>query len=80
MRTIPAGSFKANCLSLMDEVNAKGATLLITKRGKPVAKLVPATETVDDIFGFMLGKGTITGDVVGPVISPDEWNSSDDLA
>jgi prevent-host-death family protein len=38
MRTIPAGAFKTNCLALMDEVQAKRETLVITKHGKPVAK------------------------------------------
>ena len=44
-RTIPAGEFKAKCLRLMDEVNEKKLTLIITKRGKPVSQVVPpATE------------------------------------
>lgn len=40
-RTIPAGIFKARCLAIMDEVQAKRQAVVITKRGKPVAKLVP---------------------------------------
>lgn len=44
-RTIPAGEFKAKCLGLIDEVNDGATEVLITKRGKPVARLVPiATE------------------------------------
>lgn len=43
---IPAGEFKAHCLQLMDEVAATGQTLIITKRGKPVAKLVPLEPVV----------------------------------
>jgi prevent-host-death family protein len=39
MRTIPAGEFKAKCLALMDEVAATGDEIVITKRGKPVARL-----------------------------------------
>jgi prevent-host-death family protein len=38
-RTIPAGEFKAKCLALMDEVAATGDEIVITKRGKPVARL-----------------------------------------
>ena len=41
---IAAGEFKAKCLSLMDQVSQKQTTLVITKRGKPVAKLVPYQE------------------------------------
>jgi prevent-host-death family protein len=44
MRTIPAGRFKAQCLSLLDEVAATGETIIVTKRGKPVAKVEPVEE------------------------------------
>lgn len=43
MKTMGAAEFKARCLQLMDEVGPEG--ILITKRGKPVAKLVPAEES-----------------------------------
>ena len=43
------------------------------KRGKPVAKLVPVEKEKDDIFGFLKGKGKITGDVVSPILTPEEW-------
>ena len=46
---------------------------MITKRGKPVAKLVPAGQDTDDIYNFLAGKGAVTGDVVSPVISPEDW-------
>ena len=42
VRSISATQFKARCLSLLDEVAASGETLIVTKHGKPVAKLVPA--------------------------------------
>jgi len=73
MKKMAAGSFKIHCLSVMDEVQAKRETIVITKRGRPVAKLVPADQNADEIYNFLAGKGTITGDVVSPVISPDEW-------
>jgi prevent-host-death family protein len=44
MRTIPAGRFKAQCLRLLDEVAATGETIIVTKRGKPVAKVEPVEE------------------------------------
>ncbi|MDO8834959.1 MAG: type II toxin-antitoxin system Phd/YefM family antitoxin [Vicinamibacterales bacterium] len=40
-RTVAAGTFKARCLALLDEVAATGESLTVTKRGKPVARLVP---------------------------------------
>ena len=75
MKTIPAGTFKARCLAIMDEVASKRESVIITKRGKPVAKLVPVEKEKDDIFGFFNGKGKIEikGDIVSPIISPEEW-------
>jgi prevent-host-death family protein len=72
-KTIPAGTFKARCLALMDEVAAKRQAIVITKRGKPVAKLVPVEKEKDEIFGFMKGKVTVNGDIVGPILTPEEW-------
>jgi prevent-host-death family protein len=73
MKTMTAGAFKANCLAVMDEVQAKRETVVITKRGKPVAKLVPIGLDKDEIFGFLAGKAKITGDIVSPALSPEEW-------
>ena len=44
MRTIPAAQFKARCLKLLDEVAETGETIVVTKRGKPVAKVEPVEE------------------------------------
>jgi len=74
-KTIPAGAFKACCLAIMDEVQAKREAIVITKRGKPVAKLVPVEKEKDDIFGFMKGKLTVLGDVVSPIIDPADWDT-----
>jgi prevent-host-death family protein len=71
MKKIPAGTFKAQCLAIMDEVQARRETVVITKHGKPVAKLVPAGEEADDIYNFLRGKGEITGDVIAPAIT--DW-------
>jgi len=73
MKKMAAGSFKVHCLAVMDEVQSKRQSVLITKRGKPVAKLVPVDKQTDDIFGFLAGKGKVIGDVVSPVFSPEEW-------
>jgi prevent-host-death family protein len=73
MKTIPAGKFKAQCLAIMDEVQAKHQAVVITKRGKPVAKLVPVETEKDEIFGFLKGKIKVTGDIVSPALTPEEW-------
>ena len=75
MKKIPAGIFKAQCLALMDEVKAKRQPLVITKRGQPVAKLVPVESDDDDIFGFFVGRGHLKGDVVSPILSKDDWGN-----
>jgi prevent-host-death family protein len=74
MQTIAAGVFKAKCLAIMDEVQSKREPVIITKKGKPVAKLVPLDkdEEVDPIFGFFAGKIQILGDVESP-IPEEEW-------
>jgi prevent-host-death family protein len=75
MRKIAAGAFKVHCLAVMDEVQRKRQGVLITKRGKPVAKLVPTDKDADDddIYGFLAGKGSIRGDVVSPAFRREEW-------
>ena len=75
MKEMAAGEFKAKCLKVMDQVQKTREPVLITKRGKPVAKVVPAPEAPDDIFGYMKGKVTIPddADIVSPIIPEDEW-------
>ena len=75
MKSIGAGAFKAKCLSIIDDVHANGGELIITKRGKPMAKLVPVSkETPDRIFGALRGLATIHGDIVSPIVEPWEWD------
>ena len=73
MEQITAAHFKANCLRLMDEVAQRRTPIVITKRGKPVAKLVPAdNEPPIDPFGCMAGTAKILGDIINP-IEDLEW-------
>ena len=66
-RTIAAGEFKAKCLKLMDEVQATGQEIVITKHGKPVAKLAPLEKELPSLFGCMKGSIEILGDIIEPV-------------
>src|SRR5271169_4698119 len=62
-REIAAGEFKAKCLSLIDEVNKTGQEIVITKRGKPSAKLIPLKRRkVESLIGRLVGIGEIVGD------------------
>jgi prevent-host-death family protein len=71
MKTMAAGSFKAHCLAIMDEVRAKREAVVITKHGRPVAKLVPADKNTDGIYNFLRGKGAVVGDIISPAI--EDW-------
>lgn len=73
MKKMAAGSFKTNCLAVMDEVQARHETVVITKHGKPVAKLVPVNTDTDEIYDFLAGRGVVNGDIISPAVSPDEW-------
>jgi len=73
VKQIAAGEFKAQCLAIMDQVFESGEPVLITKHGKPVAKLIPAEKRADDIFGHMAGKVKIVGDIVGPATPLEDW-------
>lgn len=70
---IPAGQFKAQCLQLMDYVKKKHVSLIITKHGLPVAKLVPIEEKSIDLFGALSGSIKIVGDIVSPLDEP--WDA-----
>ena len=76
METINASDFKTRCLAILDHVQATGERVLILKRGRPVAELSPATRTGAEYPQTEL-KGTVTvvGDIVGPVVPEDDWES-----
>lgn len=61
MKEIPADKFKTQCLAVIRQVQRTGKPILITKGGKPLAKLVPVD---DEIFGYMSGKVKIVGNIV----------------
>ena len=75
MKKIAAGEFKSKCLAIMDKVQKSGEPVLITKHGKPVAKLTPANNAGDDMFGYMAGKVKIIGDIVSPITPLEDWES-----
>lgn len=75
MKTMAAGQFKARCLKIMDEVSNTREPVVITKKGKPVAKLVPPDTPPRDIFGCLKGVIEIVGDIESPVVPPEEWEA-----
>ena len=67
-KTVAAGHFKAHCLALLDKVARTRQPLIVTKRGKPVAKVVP---TELQAPGDLLGSVKFHGDMVARIL--DEW-------
>ncbi|HUQ94553.1 MAG TPA: type II toxin-antitoxin system prevent-host-death family antitoxin [Bryobacteraceae bacterium] len=74
---IAAGEFKAKCLALLDEVHDNHMEIVITKRGKPVARLVPMKAAKPrSAFGWMKGTGEIIGDIFS---TGEKWNCCEDV-
>jgi prevent-host-death family protein len=63
-RSVNATEFKARCLRLLDDVNQSGQPLVITKRGKPIARLVPFGSERRSMRGAWKGRVQIRGDIV----------------
>jgi prevent-host-death family protein len=74
MKTMSAAEFKTHCLRVMDEVQATREAIIITKRGRPIAKLVPIKKPSSKVFGCLAGKVEIVGDIESPVVPPQAWD------
>ncbi|MDE0419632.1 MAG: type II toxin-antitoxin system Phd/YefM family antitoxin [Gammaproteobacteria bacterium] len=77
METINASEFKARCLAILDRVQATGERIVILKRGRPVAEVGPTNASAAE-YPQMELKGTVTvvGDIVGPALPEDHWESN----
>ena len=73
MKQMRASVFKARCLKVMNDIQATGEPVIVTKRGKPVVKVIPAEPQKDDILGFMAGEFQIVGDIESPVVPLSHW-------
>jgi prevent-host-death family protein len=75
---ISAGEFKARCLKLMDDVARTHQPLIITKRGRPIARMVPLEDREPvGLFGYMAGTATLHGDIVAPL--DVAWEAMDEV-
>jgi prevent-host-death family protein len=74
VKQVAISKFKAKCLSMLDEVRKTRQPLVITRRGIPVAEVVPPTAKREgDWLGLMKGRMEIIGDIVSPASDPDDW-------
>ena len=76
METINITDFKTQCLAVLDRVQSTGESVLILKRGCPVAELLPARRSQAEYPQMELeGTVTIIGDIIEPVIPEEHWDS-----
>jgi prevent-host-death family protein len=74
IQEIAISKFKAKCLSLLQEVSKTKTPLRVTRRGKPIADVIPASSEGDERswIGSMSGSMEIVGDIVSPVIDIED--------
>ncbi|MBA2496967.1 MAG: type II toxin-antitoxin system Phd/YefM family antitoxin [Acidimicrobiia bacterium] len=77
MEELAISKFKATCLAVLDEVNRTGEPVLVTKRGVPVAQIVPPPPPPKrkSWLGSMAGTFTMHDDLIEPASRPDEWEA-----
>ena len=74
MESVNISTFKATCLALMEKVRRTGQPLLVHKRGKPIAQILPPPEPEKSSWlGKYKNVGKVTGDVVSPASESDDW-------
>jgi len=74
MIQVTATEYKHNALKLLEQVRVSGEAIQITKRGRPIAKLVRADEDVPKrVLGKFQGDVTIIGEIVGPIVDLEDW-------
>jgi prevent-host-death family protein len=76
MDEIAISKFKATCLAVLHEVQRTGKPVRVTKFGKPVAEVVPASvQKQKRKLGQMEGTAEILGDIISPVLPPEAWEA-----
>jgi prevent-host-death family protein len=77
MREVPISKFKAECLAMIAEVHQTKRPIRVTRFGKPVAEVIPPSPEVEsgDWIGSMRDKIEIVGDIVSPVVDPEDWEA-----
>lgn len=77
METVSISKFKATCLALLEKVRRTGEPILVTRRGKPVAEVVPPRppQRPPSWLGVMKEIGKMVGDVVSPPSEEDDWEA-----
>jgi prevent-host-death family protein len=77
METVPISKFKATCLALLDRVKRTGQPIIITRKGEPIAQVIPppAPQKPPSWLGSFQSTGRIEGDIVSPATDSQEWEA-----
>lgn len=75
MKVIQAGKFKAQCLALLDEVAQSHDPIIVTKHGKPVAKIVPVEDQCDNEKKTLKGSVVYMSDVISKI--DEKWEAAE---
>ncbi|HIF05690.1 MAG TPA: type II toxin-antitoxin system Phd/YefM family antitoxin [Gemmatimonadetes bacterium] len=75
IEVIAISKFKATCLATLERVRRTGRPILVTRRGEPIAEVIPPRPPVRESgwLGSMAARATVTGNIVAPVAPVDEW-------
>ena len=73
---MPISKFKATCLAVLEDVRRTGRSIVVTRRGVPVAEVIPPSAATPPAWlGMASGSGRVVGDIVSPVAQGDDWES-----
>ena len=75
MEKVPISIFKATCLALLDKVKRTGQTIVVTRKGEPIAQVIPppSPEKPESWLGCFRSTGKILGDIVSPAADAKAW-------
>jgi prevent-host-death family protein len=75
VKTITASELRWNCLKVLSEVTTTRESVVITRNGRPVLKLVPMDDEGKDFLGCLAGVIEIVGDIESPIEPPEAWEA-----
>ena len=77
LETVSISEFKATCLAVLDRVKRTGCPVLVTRRGEPIAQVMPPVlpPLPASWIGCMAGTARLTGDIVSPALNESEWEA-----
>lgn len=77
IETVTASKFKATCLALLEKVKRTGQPILVTRRGEPLAQVLPPPAPPKRMpwLGSFRSSGKIIGDILSPALAESDWEA-----